>query len=151
MSPLMHSDTHIGRWKENGRTYQQAVKAAKSYYFSSLVSANAHRFFLMYLTLVNPCDAVCIEPSSLCEVFLQFIINKIAALRSPLPQFVLDPSVLIVSSPAFQQFEPVSLPLLTYVLLTIPATAFHPACLSSVFHFASFKSVSQLWMCSIIF
>lgn len=65
---------------------------------------------------MNPRDAVCIEPSSLCVDFLQFFINKISALRSRLPQSTQDPSVPIVSSAVFQQFEPVSLSTLTVIV-----------------------------------
>lgn len=68
---------------------EQAVKATKAEYFSSLVSKNAHKpqvIFNVFDSLVNSCDAVSVQPSSsLCEVFLQYIVNNISALRSQFP------------------------------------------------------------------
>lgn len=66
-------------------SYQQAVKVAKTKYFSSLVSTNVHN--LQAHSLVNPCDAVCIEPSA-----------TLSAIRNAFPQSAQDPSAPLVSS-----------------------------------------------------
>ena len=67
--------------------YQSAVKAAKMYYFSSLISCNRHKpqvLFNIFNSLVNPCDNSPVVTSlSLCENFLTFFIEKISALRPP--------------------------------------------------------------------
>lgn len=93
--------------------YQLAVKTAKTEYFSSLVSKNAHKpqvLFNVFDSLVNSGDAVCMEPSSsLCEAFLQFFRDKISAIRIPLSRSAQDPSVPLASTAVFDSFEPVCL------------------------------------------
>lgn len=94
--------------------YQQAVKTAKSQYMSNIVSCNSHKphvLFNVLNSIINPrVNGSTASSTTLCESFLKFFVDKVAAVRS---------SVSLPSNPVsaassmcpviLETFEPITL------------------------------------------
>lgn len=106
--------------------YQGAVKSAKTHYLSHLVASNTQRpqvLFKVFNSLINPCENDCAVPSTLlCENFLKHFIDKIAGLSFSSPVSSDGHSVTFSCPAVFQQFEPVSLNLLSDIVKQLRPT-----------------------------
>jgi len=104
--------SHIEILRTTLTNYQKAVKAAKSKYFSDIISRNCHRPRILFSTInsvINSSvDFHFDEPAIACESFLRFFKNKISVIRQFIPADY-DPSVPLACSSSFSEYEPISI------------------------------------------
>ena len=116
--------------------YHRAVKTAKSQYISSLVSSNSHKPQVLFNTLnslINPRNESPVVPSpALCEGFLKFFIEKIAALRPSDSSVTPLPALPPLPQPAvLEQFEPITLSSLSNAVRHLQSSNCPSDCLPS--------------------
>ncbi len=108
--------------------YQKSVKAAKSKYFSDIISRNCHRPRVLFSTInsiINlSVDFHFDEPAIACENFHKFFTNKISNIRQLIIPADYDSSVPPACSSSFSEFEPISIvPLREYTKQLKPTTS----------------------------
>ncbi len=86
--------------------YQKALRAARSSYFTKLITKNYHRkitIFTVFNAVINPCvyeySAV---SKTLCDDFLKFFVNKISDIRLGISCPSFDPSISTACKAEFQ-------------------------------------------------
>ncbi len=130
--------------QESLNKYQYAVKAARTKYFSDLISRTAHCPKVLFSTINTVLNPVIVSPidsiSYTCEDFLNFFIRKIESIREVI---VSSPSVQAASmssSCIFDCFDLVSLPVLEGIvkhmkLSRTPLDPIPPRFLKNLFEF----------------
>ena len=94
--------------RQSSFDYPKAVRAAKTKYFSEIVSNNYHWPHILFNinAVINPPGAAPLAESQ--ENFLKFFNDKIADIRSHIVALATDTSVNTSYSAVFDHFEPVS-------------------------------------------
>lgn len=109
--------------KDTLRTYQHAVKAARTKYFSDLINRTAHCpkvLFSTINTVLNPSIAPLLDSTLYtCEDFLNFFVSKIEHIRKDIVPSSIVLEVPMLSSCIFDSFDHVSLPCLANLVKNI--------------------------------
>ncbi len=100
--------------QESLNKYQYAVKAARTKYFSDLISRTAHCPKVLFSTINTVLNPVIVSPidsiSHTCEDFLNFFIRKIESIREVIVSSHSVQAASMSSSCIFDCFDLVSLP-----------------------------------------
>ena len=106
--------------KDCWRCYQSTVKEARREHLSNIIDLNAHNPRVLFKTiesaLGSPQPAYTEDSPEMCNVFLQFFIDKVASARALITTPASGPSVSVPCPAVFDSFEPVSRPVLEKVV-----------------------------------
>ncbi len=106
---------------------QEAVKSARSLYFSNLFSNSSHNPKILFNTInsvICPPPNTTLDPSpAKCMEFSTFFINKVEAIRHNFNPSTCNSTILQFCSSRLSSFSPISLPTLTQIVSSMkPAT-----------------------------
>ena len=125
--------------------YQDAVKVARTKYFSDLISNNSHNPKILFRSInsvIRPAPSPTLDMSpTKCEEFLKYFISKVEDIRMNISPSTRDLAVSLVCSSDLVCFQPITLPSLIEIVssmtsATCPLDIIPTAFLKDVFDVA---------------